>query len=219
MANADSLKGKEYIDFLLQFLKGKKEDAPNAGDKKNKKKRVPICHHRIETEECVKLGKTLEDEHMVYYFNVNDGMKILVDSLYISTEVLPLIQTLLEKNPKLQDDFQRSHLYEGLIDFMQCMNQNAEGATLDYGDMLLILQILESGSLNETVRGNLSDKKKIKDLFLVVIRSIEISKNKVLISSLLQFISNLCYGSGKLKMMLAKENMSDFTATLRDVLD
>ena len=76
-----------------------------------------------------------------------------------------------------------------------------------------------NGSLNETVRGNLSDKKKIKDLFLVVIRSIEINKNKVLISSLLQFISNLCYGTGKLKMMLAKENMSEFTATLRDVLD
>ena len=65
----------------------------------------------------------------------------------------------------------------------------------------------------------MSDKKKIKDLFLVVIRSIEINKNKVLISSLLQFISNLCYGTGKLKMMLAKENMSEFTATLRDVLD
>lgn len=99
------------------------------------------------------------------------------------------------------------------------MNQNTEGATLDYSDMLLILQILETGSLNETVRGNLSDKKKIKDLFLVVIRSIEINKNKVLISSLLQFISNLCYGTGKLKMMLAKENMSEFTATLREVLD
>ena len=29
MADAESLKGKEYIDYLLQFLKGKKEDAPN----------------------------------------------------------------------------------------------------------------------------------------------------------------------------------------------
>lgn len=85
--------------------------------------------------------------------------------------------------------------------------------------MLIILQILETGSLNEAVRGNLSDKKKIKDLFLVVVRSIEINSNKILISSLLQFISNLCYGSGKLKMMLAKENMTEFMATLRDVLN
>jgi len=64
-----------------------------------------VCLHRLEKDEVKKLGKTLEDENMVYYFNVNDGMKILVDSLYISTEVLPLIQTILEKNPKLQDDF------------------------------------------------------------------------------------------------------------------
>ena len=85
--------------------------------------------------------------------------------------------------------------------------------------MLLITQILETGSMNEEVRGNLSDKKKIKDLFLVVIRSIEISKNKVLISSLVQFISNLCYGTGKLRSMLAKENSAEFMATLKQVLD
>jgi hypothetical protein len=45
-------------------------------------------------------------------------------------------------------------------------------------DMIKVLEIMESGSLNEEVRSNLSDKKKIKDLFLVVIRSIDIVKNK-----------------------------------------
>jgi hypothetical protein len=44
--------------------------------------------------------------------------------------ILNLIQTSLEKNKKLQDDFQRDHLYEGLIDFMQAMNYNHEGKTL-----------------------------------------------------------------------------------------
>jgi hypothetical protein len=125
----------------------------------------------------------------------------------------------LEDNKKLQDDFQRQHLYEALIDFLSASNQNAEGKTLDYDSMLLVLQILETGSLNEQVRANLSDKKKIKDLFLVVIRSIEICKNKVLISSLIQFISNLCYGQGKLRSMLAKENSTEFMATLKQVLD
>jgi len=28
MANAESLKGKEYIDYLLAFLKGRKEETP-----------------------------------------------------------------------------------------------------------------------------------------------------------------------------------------------
>lgn len=41
MANAEALKGKEYIDYLLAFLKGKKdEEAPAADEKKVKKKRT-----------------------------------------------------------------------------------------------------------------------------------------------------------------------------------
>ena len=58
-----------------------------------------------------------------------------------------------------------------------------------------ILEILEEGSMNEFVRENLAEKKKIKDLFLIVIRSININENKKLVSSLISFASNLCYGS------------------------
>mmetsp|Transcript_10000 Transcript_10000/g.15148 ORF Transcript_10000/g.15148 Transcript_10000/m.15148 type:complete len:388 (-) Transcript_10000:91-1254(-) len=102
---------------------------------------------------------------------------------------------------------------------MQSQNQNSEGKTLSYSDMLLVLQILETGSMNEAVRLNLSDKKKIKDLFLVVIRSIEIPKNKTLISSLIQFISNLCYGQGRLRQMLAREDKKEFFQTLKAIFD
>ena len=102
---------------------------------------------------------------------------------------------------------------------MKVMNQNAEGKTLDYSDMLVILYILETGSMNESVRNNLSDKKKIKDLFLVVIRSIEIAKNKELISSLVQFFSNLCYGQGKLRSMLAREDTTELMNVFKMILD
>jgi hypothetical protein len=125
----------------------------------------------------------------------------------------------LEKDKKLQTDFQRAHLYEALIDLMQALNQNTEGKTLAYPDMLQILQILEAGSMNEEVRQNLSDKKKIKDLFLVVIRSIEISKNKMLVAALLAFVSNLCYGAGKLKQMLANEDMQEFFKTILQIME
>lgn len=37
MANAESLSGKEYIDFYLSFLKGNKEDFPKSDGKNNKK--------------------------------------------------------------------------------------------------------------------------------------------------------------------------------------
>jgi hypothetical protein len=72
--------------------------------------------------------------------------------------------------------------------------------------------------MNEFVRLGLSEKKKIKDLFLVVIRSIEARENRRLLSSLIQFVSNLCYGTGKFRTMLRTENTQEFFATLKQVL-
>lgn len=217
MENADSLAGKEYIDYLLLFLKGVKDVDPLQKDAKNKK-RKQICFHEITKEQKEKLAKILEDSDMVYYFNVQEGCAMLVDSLHESTIALDLIQSVLEKNVKLQDDFQRQHLYEALIDFLQVQNQNAEGKTLAHDNMVTLLQILETGTMNEAVRSNLSEKKKIKDLFLVVIRSIDIKKNKVVVASLIQFISNLCYGTGRLRTMLAKEDTGEFMGTLKQIL-
>ena len=49
---------------------------------------------------------------------------------------------------------------------------------------------------------NLSEKKKVKDLFLVVIKAINIDENREVVSSLIQFASNLCYGTGKFRRLL-----------------
>ena len=72
--------------------------------------------------------------------------------------------------------------------------------------------------MNEFVRLGLSEKKKIKDLFLVVIRSIEAKENRKLLSSLIQFVSNLCYGTGKFRTLLRSENSNEFFGTLKNVL-
>jgi len=121
MENADSLAGKEYIDYLLAFLRGKKDQGleQNAGAKKRKNQ---VCFHEFTAEECAKLKKTLVAEDMVYYFNVQEGLRVLVDSLFITPQALPLVRDLLDENHKLQDDFQRQHLFEALIDFMQAQN-------------------------------------------------------------------------------------------------
>jgi len=183
MADAEKLAGKEFIDYILEFLKGKKdEELPELTDEQvryNRKiNRKQIVYHPLGADELKKLTKILADDNMIYYFSVNEGFKVLIDSLYFGTGALDLIETTLEKQKKLQEDIQRQHQYEALIDFMTAQNQNAEGKTMSQADMLKILHILETGSLNEIVRSNLSDKKKIKDLFLVVIRSIDIAKNK-----------------------------------------
>ena len=95
---------------------------------------------------------------------------------------------------------------------MHKKNVNAEGATLEPCTIEKILVILENASMNEAVRMNLSEKKKIKDLFLVVIRSIDIKENRSLVASLIQFVSNLCYGTNKFRRMLTagEDTPADF---------
>jgi hypothetical protein len=121
----------------------------------------------------------------MYYFNAKDGFKVLVDSLYFGFEGLQILEELLPKHTKLREDFQRQHLYEGLIDFIYRCNVKTEGAILPNDIVFKLLSLLENGSLNDVVRGILSEKTKIKDLFLIVFRSVEITENMLLISSLI----------------------------------
>jgi len=72
---------------------------------------------------------------MVYYFNAKEGMRTLVESLEFNREGLPLIQSLLEKEQKLQEDFQRKKLYEWMIDFLHRSNQDVEGKNLSHKDI------------------------------------------------------------------------------------
>ena len=122
---------------------------------------------------------------MVLYFNAKDGFRTLVHSLEHNTECLDLLADLIIDNSELSDDFQRNHQYEALIDFMYKRNVNAEGAILAADKVHKILQILENGSMIEAVRMNLSEKKKVKDLFLVVIKAIDIDENREVVASLI----------------------------------
>lgn len=98
-------------------------------------------------------------------------------------------------------------------------NVNAEGAILPADKVHKILTILENGSMMETVRMNLSEKKKVKDLFLVVIRAINIDENREVVASLIQFASNLCYGTGKFRrLLIAAEAPTEFIQTLVSIL-
>lgn len=82
-----------------------------------------------------------------------------------------------------------------------------------------ILVLLENASLSEVVRATLSEMTKIKDLFMIVIRSINVTENMKLVSSLIQFVSNLCYGTGKFRKMLSQEPPVEFLTTLVSILE
>ena len=84
MSNSELLKGKEYLDFLIDFLTGKKDQESGAKD--------IICQHELTEDEAKKLGETLSaDKDIVYYFNVKDGFKVLVDSLFYNQYALEII--------------------------------------------------------------------------------------------------------------------------------
>ena len=192
MENAQELAGREYIDFLLNAVQGKipqtLSEAASGQPKKADQGKVPrYCQHAIKPEEATKLKGILrrDEEELVLYFNAKDGFRTLVHSLEYNTECLDLLVDLVIDNEQLSDDFQRNHQYEALIDFMYKKNVNAEGATLAPETVLKILTILENGSMSEPVRMNLSEKKKVKDLFLVVIRAINIDENRKVVSSLI----------------------------------
>lgn len=105
-----------------------------------------------------------------------------------------------------------------MIDFLYKRNVKAEGTTLPNEHVYTILVLLENASLDDVVRSTLSEMSKIKDLFLIVIRAINIDENMKLVSSLIQFVSNLCYGTGKFRKMLAQEPPSEFMATIESIL-
>ncbi len=98
MSNSELLKGKDYLDFLIDFLTGKKDEEPAPKDR--------VCLHELTDEEAKKLGETLSsDKDIVYYFNVKDGLKVLVDSLHFNQNALEIIQKLLDGDVKLQEAF------------------------------------------------------------------------------------------------------------------
>lgn len=215
MANAESLKGKEFLDFLIDYLKGKS----HSPDLKPGVRLPDNCKNELKPDEAKKLLEIIgKDEELMFYFNAKDGFKALTDSLHFNFEALPILEQLLQANEKLREDYQRQHQYEALIDFIYRRNVKVEGATLPSEVIYQIVTMLESASLNEVVRANLSDKHKIKDLFLVVIRSIEVKENMKLVSALVQFVSNLCYGQGKFRQKLAQEPPLEFFQTISAVL-
>ena len=108
MANAKSLEGKEYIDYLMKFLKDGSEETAHKELKANERRRV-VCRNELTAEECKKLADVLKDEKMVLYMSATGGFKVLVDSLYLNSKsgVLELLQDKLtsDDSKKLQDDF------------------------------------------------------------------------------------------------------------------
>jgi hypothetical protein len=95
MSNSESLKGKDFIDFMFDYFSGKShkpELLPGVRLPKN-------CVNELKADEAAKLLKILKDsEELMYYFNAKDGFKALVDSLNFGCEALTILEALLPEN-------------------------------------------------------------------------------------------------------------------------
>lgn len=83
-----------------------------------------------------------------------------------------------------------------------------------------MLNLLEEASINDLIRSQLSEKKKIKDLFINVIKSLDIQENSPVLVSLISFATNLCYGKENFKFRdMLKPHYDDILVELGYMLD
>jgi hypothetical protein len=61
----------------------------------------------LEDASAKKLTECLVDNDVIFYFNAQNGMKSMVDSLRFNTNGLDIIEKVLTGNEKLTEDFQK----------------------------------------------------------------------------------------------------------------
>jgi len=109
MADADNLKGKEYVDFLLNFLQGKHLAEEEEGHLRKGPRLPKYCKLELNDENATKLRSVLKDqgEDVTLYMNTRDGMKVLCDSLEFNDNGIDILSDVLPLYQKLREDFQR----------------------------------------------------------------------------------------------------------------
>lgn len=77
MENSQTLKGKEFIDFLLNFQQKEVESSV-------KRKMPKFCKNDLTSENAAKIRQIFKDDtagDILHYFSAKNGLKVLVDSL------------------------------------------------------------------------------------------------------------------------------------------
>jgi hypothetical protein len=138
------------------------------------------------------------DNDITLYFVKQKGFETLIDSLSFNTLAIDILNVLLDHKEKLREEFQKVGGFMALIDFLYEKSKDPEKTEPLANEIIhSICEIIEAGSMNDFVRGELSSQKKIRDLFIIVITHMEIgTENLTILSSLVSFSGNLCYGQG-----------------------
>jgi lipoprotein NlpI len=189
MEQRDGLSDKEFIDFTIEYLIGQKDEEIKIEEGKTE---TLYCKHPIKTEDAVKLSELLKkSSDLLWYFIKNKGLLVLKDSFEFNTEGINILDAILESDEKAKEEFQKVKGYEALIDYLYGRSKTPETKSLEASIVKQVFQILEDATLNEFVRTQLAEKKRIKDLFIAVLKTLDLDENISLFGTLISFGSNL----------------------------
>jgi len=134
----------------------------------------------------------------------------LKDSFRHNTVGVAVLEKILSLNEKVKEEFQKAKGYEAMIDYLHTRSISPETKSLNAQIVSKVFSILEEATLNDYVRGQLSEKKKIKDLFVSVLKALDLQENTALFGTLISFGSNLCFGKHETKFReLLKKDFGD----------
>ncbi|CAI2384675.1 unnamed protein product [Moneuplotes crassus] len=217
MEQRDGLSDKDFIDFTIDYLRGIKDEEIKIEEGK---KENSFCVHPIEEADGKKLTELLlKSDDLLLYFVKNKGLICLKDSLLHNTVGIEVLDKILEKKEKVKEEFQKSKGYEALIDYLYSRSLNPEKKALESSVVKKVFGILEDATLNEFVRNQLSEKKKIKDLFISVLKALDVDENISLFGTLISFGSNLCFGKHMTRFReLLKKDFGDLMNQILEML-
>lgn len=217
MEQRDGLSDKEYIDFTIDYLRGQKDEEIKIEEGKTE---TSYCVHPIEEKDGAKLIELLtKSEDLLLYFVKNKGLLVLKDSFAHNTVGLDVLDKILTNNEKIKEEFQKVKGYESLIDQLHSRSATPEKKSLESSVVKQVFGLLEDATLNDHVRAQLSEKKKIKDLFISVIKALDLDENITLFGTLISFGSNLCFGKYQTKFReLLKKNFADLMNEIVNML-
>lgn len=208
MQQRDGLSDKEFIDFTLSYLRGQKDEEIKIEEGKTESS---FCMHPIGEDDGDKLIKLLKkSDDLLLYFIKLKGLMVLRDSFSYNNVGFKVLEQILQKNDKVKEEFQKVKGYEAMIDYLHNRSLSPEKVSLDSDIVYQVFNMLEEATINDYCRGQLSEKKKIKDLFIAVLKALDVKENTKLFGTLISFGSNLCFGKYETKFReLLKKDFGD----------
>ena len=216
------------INILIKSLKKSiKSDEPE----KDLGEKIDVVIQIIKSVEP-KLNLEKEDNVYILYLNISGGINAIFNFLIhtnnnnseLLTKILILIN-LISKNDKYKPLINSIKGYNKLIYFLFSSESDKEKRLKITNDQAnIILQILESATLNDNCRKSISDISQLDNMVDIVLKKYNIAKitdipTSNLLSKTFTFISNICYSSNEIRSKISAKVSTIIYEQLNEFID